>query len=179
MPNGPRPRQSGLTLVESAAVLGVVSVLLGSGLPELHQLRATQQLNSAAALLRTDLQYARSSAVSLDQTLRFHVQSSAAGSCYVIHTGSPSACTCTPEGGANCTGTSWTLRSVQLPASQRIGITSNSTSMAFSGTQGTVTPTGTLTVRNDQGAQLKVVVNVMGRTRTCQAAGSPAGHPAC
>ena len=51
--------------------------------------------------------------------------------------------------------------------------------MAFSGTQGTVTPTGTLTVRNDQGAQLKVVVNVMGRTRTCQAAGSPAGHPAC
>ena len=95
MPNGPRPRQSGLTLVESAAVLGVVSVLLGSGLPELQQLRATQQLNSAAALLRTDLQYARSSAVSLDQTLRFHVQSSAAGSCYVIHTGSPSACTCT------------------------------------------------------------------------------------
>lgn len=179
MPNGPRPRQSGLTLVESAAVLGVVSVLLGSGLPELQQLRATQQLNSVAALLRTELQYARSSAVSLDQTLRFHVQSSAAGSCYVIHTGGPSACTCTPEAGASCTGTSWTLRSVQLPISQNIGITSNSTSMAFSGTQGTVTPTGTLTVRNDQGAQLKVVVNVMGRTRTCQAAGSPAGHPAC
>ncbi|MBK7062122.1 MAG: GspH/FimT family protein [Rubrivivax sp.] len=121
-----------------------------SGRPaECQQLRATQQL-VPAALLRTDLQYARSSAVSLDQTLRFHVQSSAAGSCYVIHTGSPSACTCTPEGRCQLHRHQWTLRSVQLPVSQRIGITSNSTSMAFGGTQGTVTPTGTLTVRNDQ-----------------------------
>ena len=172
-------RQCGVTLVESAAVLGVVSILVGSGLPTLNELRSSRVLEVAAAELRTDLQYARSTAVALGQSVRLHVASGPTGSCYVLHTGGPSACTCSPVTGSVCTPQGESVRSVQFGPGHTVALRSNSTSMAFDGTQGTVTPTGTLTMSNNRGGQLKLVVNVMGRVRACKASGTLTGYPAC
>lgn len=174
-----RPRQSGITLVESAAVLGIVCVMFGVALPKLETVFATRMLETAAAQLRTDVQHARSTAVAMGQTLRLQVQDGAAGSCYVVHTGSAGSCSCTPSGSVTCSAAAQPLRAVLYGADQRIAVRANTSSMAFDAFQGTVTPTGTLTMSNSRGDQLKVVVNVMGRARTCVAAGPSTVHPAC
>ncbi|MBK9362612.1 MAG: hypothetical protein IPM99_16560 [Rubrivivax sp.] len=72
-------------------VLGIVAVMVGVGAPSFDEVRATRLLDVAAAQLRTDVQLARSTAVAIGQTVRLQVQSEAAGSCYLLHTGPPAA----------------------------------------------------------------------------------------
>ena len=170
-------RQSGLSLVEMAAVLGVTSVMLGSAAPHLLKMRAMHALDLAAAQLRTDVQLARATAVSLGQSVRMEVQSTAAGSCYVIHTGASGACSCDGET-ASCKAAGWVVRAAHFGSGQTVSVKANA-GMTFDGTQGTVTPTGSVTLANVSGDQLKVVVNVMGRARTCKAAGTIVGHEPC
>lgn len=172
-------RQTGVTLVESAMVLGIVAVMVGVAAPALDDLRASRLVGAAAAQLRTDVQLARSTAVSLGQTVRLQVHSATNGSCYVMHTGPAGSCSCNPEGTASCTDPAQLLRAAVYGSTQGLAVQANVGSMAFEPFQGTVTPTGTLTMSNHRGDQLKVVVNVMGRARTCKASGHLHGHPAC
>ena len=175
-----RSRQAGLTLVEGAAVLGIVAVLLGSGVPALDSIQSTYALDAAAAQLRTDINYGRGSAIALRQTIRLHFRSDASGSCYVLHTGGASSCTCSTSAPASCSAGSFVLRSQSFGANQPVRLSSNSSSMAFDDSLGTVTPTGTIGVEhNKSGKKLNVVINVMGRTRTCVASGSMGNHPSC
>jgi type IV fimbrial biogenesis protein FimT len=174
-----RLRQAGITLVESAAVLGVVAVLVGTGLPSLNNVAARHALDGAAATLRTDIQLARSAAVSMGQTVRLQTLSNATGSCYVIHTGPTSSCTCTPAGGAACVAGATPVRSVQFASGDPVRVSSGTINLAFDGTQGTVTPTGSISLANGRGDQIKLVINVMGRVRSCRAAGQISGHPSC
>jgi len=172
-------RQAGITLVEAAAVLGIASVMVGVAVPALDDLRGARHLEAAAAELRTDIHHARSTAVAMGQTVRLHVHDSTAGSCYVVHTGSAGDCSCQPSGATTCTASAQPLRSVGHLRASGIAISANAGSLAFDGFQGTVTPTGSLTVAHASGDKLRVVVNVMGRARTCRAAGTLHGHPAC
>ena len=163
-----RQCQRGFTLVESAMVLGIVAVMVGVGAPSFDEVRATRLLDVAAAQLRTDVQLARSTAVAIGQTVRLQVQSEAAGSC-----------SCTPAGTASCADPAQLLRTAAYGPAQGLALKANVGSMAFEPIQGTVTPTGTLTMSTRRGDQLKVVVNVMGRARSCKAAGDLHGYPAC
>ena len=54
--------QRGVSLVELMAVLVIVGTLFGAALPAFESARARHHLEGAAAQLRTELQYARSSA---------------------------------------------------------------------------------------------------------------------
>ena len=172
-------RQAGVTLVEAAAVLGIASVMVGVAVPALGDLRDTRLLEAATAQLRTDIHHARSTAVAMGQTVRLHVHDEPAGSCYVVHTGMAGDCSCQPSGTTLCTASAQPLRSVGHAQASGIAIRSNAGSLAFDAFQGTVTPTGSLTVAHVRGDRLRVVVNVMGRARTCRAAGTLHGHPAC
>lgn len=172
-------RQSGVTLVEASMVLGIVAVMVGVAVPGFDELRASRALDAAAAQVRTDVQLARSTAVALSQPVRLRVLSNAAGSCYVLHTGATGSCTCSPDGTTTCAGPSEPLRAAAVAKSHGLTLSANVGSMTFEPIQGTVTPTGTLTLGNHHGDQLKVVVNVMGRARTCRSAGQLPGHPAC
>lgn len=174
-----RQCQRGITLVESAMVLGIVAVMVGVGAPGFDEVRATRLLEVAAAQLRTDVQLARSTAVAMGRTVRLQVQSEAAGSCYLLHTGPAGSCSCTPAGPASCADPAQLLRSAAYGQAQGLALRANVGSMAFEPIQGTVTPAGTLTMSTRRGDQLKVVVNVMGRARSCKAAGDLHGYPAC
>jgi type IV fimbrial biogenesis protein FimT len=174
-----RPQQRGLTLVEAAMVLGIVAVLAGTAAPSFGRLGAARTLDSAAAQLRTDIQLARSAAVAMGQTVRLRVQPAAQGGCYVVHTGAAGSCSCTPAGNASCSADAQPLRTAGFGSGQGLALQANVASLAFEPHQGTVTPTGTLSLATAHGEQLRVVVNIMGRARTCKVAGSLAGHPAC
>jgi type IV fimbrial biogenesis protein FimT len=171
-------RQAGVSLIESATVTAVAALLVGTALPSFDEMRQRQQLKSVAAQLETDLHLARSEAVARAQSVRVRFAHSSAGSCYVIHTGSTDACSCGTGQEAQCTGVGEIVRSVQISTASGLQLQANSNSIQFSPDLGTVTPTGTLRL-STAALQINLVVNVMGRTRSCSAGGSLAGLPAC
>lgn len=172
-------RQRGITFVEAAAYLAVVSVLLGSGLPSLMEARDTARLESAVAELRTDVQQARSAAVSLAQPVRLRTMGGERGSCTVVHLGPVGSCSCSPDGRTTCEGEGRALKTTRYAADGGVSLSANVSTLTFAGEFGTVTPTGSFLARSARQGQVKLVVNVTGRSRTCRLAGALPGHPSC
>jgi type IV fimbrial biogenesis protein FimT len=71
------------------------------------------------------------------------------------------------------------LRAVGFPAGHKVQVAANSGSMLFHPDRGTVTPTGTIRLQGNSGDSIQLVVNVMGRVRSCSPKGIVAGLPAC
>jgi type IV fimbrial biogenesis protein FimT len=170
-------RQRGLTLIESCIVLVIVAVVLGFTMPSFQQARERRHVEGASAQLRTDIAHARSTAVARNQNVR--IGFGAAAACYVVHTGAAGDCTCTANGSARCSADAELLQHVVIDSSSSVSLTSNSASMLFDGSLGTVTPTGTVKVVGRNGAAIHLVVSVMGRVRACAPAPGLPGYAAC
>jgi type IV fimbrial biogenesis protein FimT len=172
-------KQDGFTLVEACVTLAVAAIVATSAAPSMQQLLDARRLDGIATQLASDLQFTRVSALMRNQSVRFSLLTDAAGSCYVIHTGSASACRCGDSGPAICSSGASEIRTVRLPASDRVFVQANVTSILFDPVHGTSTPTGTVRVIGNTGRELRHVVNVMGRVRTCSAQGNVGGYRAC
>jgi type IV fimbrial biogenesis protein FimT len=172
-------RQRGITLVESMITMVVTAVLVGAAAPSLQEARAKRHLDGAAAQLATDLRHARSVAVAQARPVRFSVHHGAAGSCYVVHTGPVSACSCDEQGQAQCSGGAQALLVAGFPATGAVRLSNTSASMLFEPDRGTVTPTGTLRAELADGRSVRQIINIMGRVRACSPDGPASGHPAC
>jgi type IV fimbrial biogenesis protein FimT len=172
--------QRGLSMVEVLCVLAILLVLLGGALPLASDLRLGQRLQSVAALLETDLQLARSTAVHTGQPVRLVVQAPATGgSCYMLHNGAADACTCTPDGQARCGVGVQLLRIEHQPAEAGVALAALARPILFDGRKGTVTPTATLRLGARDGRAIHQVVNIMGRVRSCAPSGSVGGLRRC
>jgi type IV fimbrial biogenesis protein FimT len=97
----------------------------------------------------------------------------------VIHTGSSGECSCAGRAVAQCSGSAQEIKTVQLPASAQVQLASNVGSMLFHPVRGTVSPAGTLRLTGPQGIEIRHVVNMMGRTRSCSPQGSMKGYRVC
>lgn len=172
-------RQTGLTLVENMIALTVVCLVIGTGLTGFESVRARSQLEGAAAQIKTDLQHARSLAVSRAQVVRLSFTNEASSTCYVVHTGPRTACSCSQVGTGNCDGGGATLGLATFRTTDSVRVVANSTSMAFDPYLGTVAPTGTIKVTSRTGETLHLVVNVMGRVRTCTPTPPLKGYAPC
>ena len=172
-------KQRGFTLIEACATLAVASIVATSAAPSMQQLLAARRFDGAASQLASDLQFTRISAVARNQRLRFSLQTDATGSCYVIHTGSANACQCAESGPTVCSGGANEIRTVRLPAADQVFVQANVASILFDPVHGTSTPAGTVRVIASNGRELRHVVNVMGRVRTCSAKGNAGGYRAC
>lgn len=127
--------ERGLTLIELMVTITVVAVLLTLAAPSFYDFILTQRLKSINAQLVTDMQFARSEAIShfersaSDPNRNVDVQvlfspaaASAAMSCYSIYTDNSdnprSQCDCTQPAGLRCTQASTReIRTVQIPVS--------------------------------------------------------------
>lgn len=174
-----RHKQCGITLVEMAATSTLLAIAVGSVVPSYSGLMDRRAVEGTATQLANDLQYIRSEAVARNVGLRIAFGSDAAGSCYMIHTGVAGACTCSAKGASACTGSAESLKTVQLPGSAPVRMHSNVASMLFHPVRGTTTPAGTLRVFDTRGQEVKHVVNIMGRTRSCSPGASIKGYPVC
>ena len=175
-----RRQQSGLSMVESLMTTLVGSLLVLLTLPGLMDAKDKHRIDSLVAQIESELQYARSEAVARGDTVRVRFVTDPQGAtCYVMHTGSPRECTCQADGSASCTGDGQVLRSVPHQALQRIRLTSSASEIGFDATHGTVTPTTTLRLENPRGDRVNLVVNIMGRLRTCSPEGATAGYARC
>ena len=173
---------NGFTLVEACIVAAVAAITLSVAAPGFKTFIETRRLGGAAAQLATDIQFIRSEAVLRNSALRLSFHAHAWGSCYVLHTGLAKQCTCNPDGPAQCEAGIRQIKTVQLPAGERIALQANVGSILFDPLHGTSTPTGTLKLVADSGRAVQHVVNVMGRVRTCSpAATAPAvaGYRVC
>jgi type IV fimbrial biogenesis protein FimT len=180
-PQAPRRSQRGLSLIEAMMVLTVVSIAIGSALPSLATLRQRADLAGVAAQVETDVQFAKSQAVSSNRTVQLTLRESAEGTCYMVHTGPAANCTC--SGGANvpasCTGDAELLRAVSFVPQGPVQVRSASKSLTFDPFKGTVTPTATLRVEGKDGRAVHQVVNLLGRVRSCSPNGRVVDERSC
>ena len=130
-----------------------------------------RHLEGAAAQLETDIHHTRMLAVARNAPLRISFETSAAGSCYVIHTGAANQCGCNAaDGTATCQGGAEAERSVRFAAGDAVSLKSNLRSVVFDATKGTSTPTATVQLTARDGMTLHQVMNIMGRVRSCSPA---------
>jgi type IV fimbrial biogenesis protein FimT len=174
-----RTTQRGLSLIEVAVVLAVTAVLAGTAAPSLADFIGTRRLDAAAAQLATDIQFVRTDAVARNQPVRLSFFNAAEGSCYVIHTGAAALCSCAASGPANCTGGAVQLKTVQLPARDKVGVQANTGSVLFDPLHGTASPTATVRLLGMNGRTVHHIVNVMGRVRSCSPLNAMPGYAAC
>jgi prepilin-type N-terminal cleavage/methylation domain-containing protein len=125
-------RRSGFTLVEVLIVTAVIGVILVLAAPSFRDLIEMRRLRGTHAQVVTDVQFARSEAVSRQQlvVMRIGVRSAApAGTCYVIYTCNDPAfncdCECGRGAGSACTAsTDWTeIRTVDVATSTGVTVT--------------------------------------------------------
>lgn len=172
--------QRGLTLIEMCTVVAIASVLAGTAAPSLIDSTKKRVLDGSVGELATDIYLARSEAVTRQQGVRVSFHSVASGSCMVIHTGSTADCGCDADGVAQCTNGASLVKAAFYPSSRGVSVTANVASMRFDQNNGTVTPAGTVRVTaTSTGSEVRHVVNIMGRVRTCSPAGSAKGYTAC
>ena len=172
-------RQSGFTLIEACVTLAVAAIVATSAAPSMQQLVDARRFDGTASQRASDLQFTRVSALARNQRVRFSLPANAAGSCYVIHTGSADACRCGDSGPALCGSGASEIRTVRLPLSERVFVQANVASILFDPVHGTSTPAGTVRVIGSNGRELRHIVNVMGRVRTCSPQGNVGGYRAC
>src|SRR5262245_937845 len=107
-----KAQQRGITLIESAMALCVLSIVVGAAVPSLQSLRQRADLAGVAAQLETDVQFARSQATALSHTVRLSLREAQGATCYIIHTGPAADCVCgvnSTEAGS-CSGDAHLLR---------------------------------------------------------------------
>jgi len=174
-----RRLQRGVTMIESLIVLTIATVSLGAALPSFEQARQRRHFDGIAAQLETDIFLARSEAVTRNRSMRISFKADDDGSCYVVHSGPADACSCSADGAARCEPGQFAVRSVRLAAAGAVQLQSNVPSILFDAVRGTSTPTGTIRLVGQDRRAVHVVVNIMGRVRSCSPGGSVPGYKVC
>jgi type IV fimbrial biogenesis protein FimT len=169
----------GITLIETATASTIAAIAVGTAIPSFSDTLMRRAVDGTAAQLATDLQYVRSEAVARNRPLRIGFEQHGGASCYVIHSGAAGDCRCSADGATVCEPQAREFRTVQLPAQGRVQVTSNAPSMLFHPVRGTTTPAGTLRVVGANGVEVRHVVNMLGRARSCSPERSMPGYAAC
>lgn len=173
-------RTRGLSMVELMCTVSVALTAAGASMEGMKTFSQGNRLRAATSQLESQIQLARSSAAALSQTVRFAIQPLDQGSCTLVHTGPKDACQCGAEGAAVCNAPGAEVLMIERhDARTGVRLITNRVSIAFSGSEGTATPTATIKLTDSTGRSLHQVVNVMGRTRTCSPAAVLSGVPAC
>jgi type IV fimbrial biogenesis protein FimT len=171
--------QRGFSLTECSLAIAITVISVATTLPSFEKMTQRLRVEGTAAQLETDIYYARSLAVSQNQSVRLSFTSTNALTCYVIHTGSAGDCGCNDQGTASCRNGAQAIKTVPFLAGPTVAVRSNSPSMLIDATRGTVTPTATLRVEGYSGQTLHVIVNIMGRVRSCAATPGLPSFPKC
>lgn len=153
-----RGGQSGFTVIELMTVVVIVGILAFLAIPAFGEQLARRRLEGAATDLLTDLQFARSQAVSSGGDVRLRTTSTTT---YVID---------------NVGGTV-TYKTVTLPAA----ITAtNGITVTYDALRGAAAAAQVFALASAQtSATLQVGVNTMGRATICSPSGSFGGYVTC
>jgi type IV fimbrial biogenesis protein FimT len=190
---------AGFTLIELITVIVVAGVLITLAAPSLRDFILVQRLKGINAELLTDLQYARSEAVSRGQAVNVHVKSATADkplSCYILFTDPASlpsaACDCQLPAGSRCSSPSAReIRTVLIPADQGITLSTPAGQpafVAFDPVNGSILTAVSNAIRGDRFVlsasidsrrTIQTTLSKAGRAAVCAPSDSALGVPAC
>ena len=166
----PLRKQSGVTLVGMCVALAVMAILLGTALPAMSGAQQHQQLRAEAEQLRADIQEVRQLTVMQGRELRLHVENA----CYIVHDGASGACHCDAarrepvcEGQAQVLKTQWTQASLASNVKQDLIFKPQYATMA------------SLSLRGRSGEELRQIIAITGRVRTCAVGAASSGVTVC
>lgn len=172
--------QDGMTLIELMVVIGILGVLASLAIPSFQGLQERHRLEGYALALVTDIHFIRSESVARNRGLRISFGTDAGGTCYLLHSGNATDCTCSSDGTSQCGDPANSIvKSVGLATALGVRLQSNVASMIFHPSRGTTSPAGSITVIGQDGKSIRQVVNIMGRTRTCSPQGTVSGYKVC
>jgi type IV fimbrial biogenesis protein FimT len=121
-----RAAQGGFTLIELMVVVAVLGLLAMLVAPSFRDMILMQRLRGINSQVTTDMQFARSEAVSRGRIARVVLGSDANQTCYVIYTARDGGvrCDCTLGAGSACpVGAGWTeVRTVSVPRSSGVAL---------------------------------------------------------
>lgn len=167
----------GVTAIEAAFAAVLLAILMGLAVPSFLASIERHHMEGVTAQFKADVRYAYSEAIARGAPVHLTFAQTPAGSCYVIST--PLPCPCDTTGQAACRQNSETLRTALLPRSSGIKLTANISKMTFDGYRNTVTPAAAIDITSKGPAALQAIVNIVGRTRVCDRAGTGATHTPC
>lgn len=175
-----RSTARGITLIEACACLAIVSILIGSAIGPMGRFVDGRRLEGVASELTTFVHYARSEAVAHGDGVRLTLLRAPDGAhCTIVHTGPASACRCDAGGVAQCNAPdAELLRSHAWPGTP-VSVDANVSSMHFEPVRGAVSPSGTLRVSLSDGREVRHVVSLFGRLRSCSPEARVSGYKAC
>jgi len=184
-----RSRQSdieGFTIIELMVVVAIAAVLIALAAPSFAEFLSKRRVDGVMAELATDLQYARSEAVSRNTPVR--VTFGSENGCYVIHLASAASAQCT-RNSSTITPAAAEIKVVQLDADRALTIDPGTlTYLEFDPVRGTVVnsaaaSSGSVVVRSTSGTawELRVLLTLMGRVAICSpgGAGKVVGYSDC
>lgn len=171
--------QRGLTLVECCTALSICSILAAASIQSFKDMGDRRRLDGRVAELAVDLQNLRTEAIRHQQPVRIRFQADSGGTCYVVHRSADGDCGCNSDGATQCDPSVEPLRVVAFPNREHISMVSNVSAMVFDHRLGTATPGGTVRLSDTNGREVRHIVNIMGRARTCSPDGRVSGHPSC
>jgi type IV fimbrial biogenesis protein FimT len=193
-----RSRSAAFTLIEVMVVIALVAVVVSLAGPSFRDYILMQRLRSVQAQLVTDINYARSEAVSRGVTVQMRFQDASGQTCYIIYSrndnGVASPCDCTAAAGSRCPSTSSEIKTVNAPGSESVAFywepvgdplfltlsarTGGPEAPAMS--EGVPVPDFAVEARlADASRRFKVGVTTAGRVQVCSPSGSIAGIASC
>lgn len=176
-----RTAAAGFTIIELMIVVAVTAVILTLAVPSMYQLIVRQRVKAINAALVTDLQYARSEAVSRRRSVQVSFRADHADmTCYTIHTlGIIGSCDCRNPPGSACFGFV-ELRTVQVPRSTTVTVTAPDNYVFFNAAQGDSNRSDfRVVVESPIAGKLRTSTNLVGRPQVCSPEASFAGLTPC
>ncbi len=162
------------------ACVAILAVLVIVAAPPMRQWVHQQRLSHAAQAVWIDLQHARSEAQQNGRNVHIRFGDSAAGSCYVVHVGQGLGCQCQATGPAQCQPGAEALKLVQWPRGAGLpGVRANIGSLLFSGRFGTAAMTTTIQVQQEGLGEVRHIVAITGRARSCATGQAAPRLPRC
>jgi type IV fimbrial biogenesis protein FimT len=200
-----RTRSRAVSLIELMIVVAISALIVSLAAPSLSDYVVTQRLRSVHAQMMTDLQFARSEAVSRGSfvSVRFQFTTGPTGaSCYIIYTRpvptstSTVTCDCLQPEGSRCAASPTTtteIRTVTVPNTLQVNLrvaSGQPDHFTYDPRVGSLrvtlfdesvlTSTGYVVTTSAGSARaLRAVVLGSGRAMLCTPAGSNLGGPAC
>jgi len=174
------------TLLELIVTIAVLSILLAVAVPSMQPLLSRNHLKAAAGALAEDLQWTRSEALKRNNDL--YVTFDTSEWCYGIDEASGCDCTVSSPTGTDACALTTAGSEVLKVTSHSSFADTNLSAITFSGSppstgfeprRGTATSAGSVTFQSSEGADLKVLLSIMGRVRICSPSDNVPGYPGC
>ena len=174
-----RLSRAGFTIIELMVVVVLVAIVVALAVPSFRELIARNRLEGVASELVTDLQYARSEAVSRNGNVG--LVTGVAGTCYTIfQEANPVAGSCNCANTPACTGGPVEIKTINFAGT---GVTSTTAviTFLFEPVRGGLTGGNTQTTLSSSAGvgQLSAEVIAVGRVKACSPSATFRGYPSC